>query len=93
MKSSQIQRKRYYPSAGGCNANNIIPRIPPPLPQGVDSQYIKYSKEESRFIIDPCLRLGRSEREIANEILEMGWLFMTVMDYIENVDSEKRLDF
>lgn len=88
--SSQMPSKRYCPFADRCN-ENVYPSPPPP--QGVDSQYIKYNKEESRFVIDPCLRLGRSQREVANEILEMGWLFITVMDYIENVESEKRINF
>lgn len=98
-ESSQMRRKDHF----SCEVNDIFPRSvqpkrpcfapPPPPPQGVDSQYIKYSKEESRFVIDPCLRLARSQREVASEILEMGWLFITVMEYIEKIESKKRLDF
>lgn len=67
---------------------------PPPSPlqriatQGIDSQYIKYCEEESGYVLDPRLRLGRKQRALVMEMLEMGWLFTVVVRYIQNVDGE-----
>ncbi|CAM9668315.1 unnamed protein product, partial [Hapterophycus canaliculatus] len=55
--------------------------------QGIDSQYIKYCEEESGYVLDPRLRLGLKQRAIVTEMLEMGWLFTTVVRYIQNVDA------
>eukprot|EP00903_Cladosiphon_okamuranus_P012519 g11722.t2 len=55
--------------------------------QGIDSQYIKYCEEESGYVLDPRLRLGRKQRALVTEMLEMGWLFTMVVRYIQNVDA------
>ncbi|CAN0463752.1 unnamed protein product, partial [Ectocarpus sp. 12 AP-2014] len=47
--------------------------------QGIDSQYIKYCEEESGYVLDPRLRLGLKQRAMVTEMLEMGWLFTTVV--------------
>lgn len=40
-------------------------------------------------MLDPRLRLGRKQRALVTEMLEMGWLFTMVVRYIQNVDGEK----
>lgn len=58
------------------------------LLQGIDSQCIKYCEEESGYVLDPRLRLGLKQRAMATEMLEMGWLFTTVVRYNQSVDGE-----
>ncbi|CAM9847403.1 unnamed protein product, partial [Ectocarpus sp. 13 AM-2016] len=55
--------------------------------QGIDSQYIKYCEEESGYVLDPRLRLGLKQRAMVTEMLEMGWLFTTVVRYNQSVDA------
>lgn len=63
----------------------------PPPPQGIDSQYIKYCEEEAGYALDPRLRLGFKQREMVTEMLEMGWLFTSVVRYNQSVDCEKTI--
>ncbi|CAM9311005.1 unnamed protein product [Laminaria digitata] len=55
--------------------------------QGIDSQYIKYCEEESGYVLDPRLRLGLKQREMVTEMLEMGWLFTSVVRYNQTIDA------
>ena len=41
-------------------------------------------------MLDPRLRLGRKQRALVTEMLEMGWLFTMVVRYIQNVDGERK---
>lgn len=41
-------------------------------------------------MLDPRLRLGRSQRAIVSKMLEMGWLFSTVVHYNQSMDGENR---
>lgn len=59
-----------------------------PPRQGIDSQYIKYCEEESGYVLDPRLRLGLKQREMVTEMLEMGWLFTSVVRYNQTIDGE-----
>lgn len=62
-----------------------------PPQQGIDSQYIKYCEEESGYVLDPRLRLGLKQREMVTEMLEMGWLFTSVVRYNQTIDGEETL--
>lgn len=66
-----------------------FPTVPPR--QGIDSQYIKYCEEESGYVLDPRLRLGLKQREMVTEMLEMGWLFTSVVRYNQTIDGEETL--
>lgn len=67
--------------------------IPPTVPprQGIDSQYIKYCEEESGYVLDPRLRLGLKQRAMVTEMLEMGWLFTSIVRYNQSIDGEGML--
>eukprot|EP00752_Nemacystus_decipiens_P006417 g5780.t2 len=55
--------------------------------QGIDSQYIKFCEEESGYVLDPRLRLGRKQRALVTEMLEIGWLYTMVVRYTQSVDA------
>lgn len=43
-------------------------------------------------MLDPRLRLGLKQRAMVTEMLEMGWLFTTVVRYNQSVDGEEDMD-
>lgn len=42
-------------------------------------------------MLDPRLRLGLKQREMVTEMLEMGWLFTSVVRYNQTIDGEDTL--
>lgn len=42
-------------------------------------------------MLDPRLRLGLKQREMVTEMLEMGWLFTSVVRYNQSIDGGETL--
>lgn len=41
-------------------------------------------------MLDPRLRLGLKQRVIVTEMLEMGWLYTSLVRYTQTVEGERR---
>ncbi|TPX62944.1 hypothetical protein PhCBS80983_g00195 [Powellomyces hirtus] len=51
--------------------------------QGIDGKYMKYDAPNEKYAIDPEVQVTKPEREILLKLVEMGWLYRQVMEFVD----------
>ena len=52
--------------------------------QGIDGNYISYSKHEDAYVIKPTVSLSDPVKRMVSILCEMGWLFRKLVNFLDN---------